>query len=242
MRTTHKAALAATGLLATLFVPTVQARATPTTTPGTAVTASTPPDHPATLARYYDQHPTWQRCGPSSAHYPAGFRCATITVPLDYARPSGPTLRLKISRLRTAVPGKRHGVLLTNPGGPGSPGLSYPAGLKEQFPKSVTDRYDLVGFDPRGLGASTPLRCGLTEREVEWPRAYRAAAFAEDTALARRFASKCTARQGARLPYLNTRNTARDMDVIRGVLGERKISYVGWSYGTYLGAVGTGAG
>ncbi|MFJ9901106.1 alpha/beta hydrolase [Streptomyces sp. NPDC091280] len=228
MRPVHKAALAAAALLATLCVPVAQG----------ALTAAAS-DRPSVLARYYDQHPAWHRCG-SPDRYPAAYQCATVTVPLDYAHPDGRTLTLKVSRLRTSVPGKRHGVLLSNPGGPGDLALDDPITMKDALAKSVRDRYDLVGFDPRGLGASSPLQCGLTQDEASPAlRPYRPATFAKDTIRARDTAARCVARERARLPYITTRNTARDMDVIRGVLGEKKISYLGWSYGTYLGAVYT---
>ncbi|MET9082828.1 alpha/beta hydrolase [Streptomyces sp. NPDC004237] len=232
-RTTRVAALAAAGLLAALVVPTAH---------GALASASrSRAVDPAGLARYYGQRPAWRRCDAPGA--PVSYQCATITVPVDYAHPDGRTLRLRISRLRTSTPGKRHGVLLSNPGGPGNSGLGDPLQLKEVMSMSVLQSYDLIGFDPRGLGASSPLRCGLTQDEADSTEPYhpyRATMFAEDTARARDIAAKCTARNGSRLlPYINTRNTARDMDVIRGVLGQRRISYVGWSYGSYLGAVYT---
>ncbi|MCT9082587.1 alpha/beta hydrolase [Streptomyces fulvoviolaceus] len=234
MHTVHKAALAAVGLLASLCVPGVTHTAQATTSAGTATAT---PDHPAALTRYYDQRPAWHRC---DKHHTVAYQCAHITVPLDYNRPTGPTLRLKISHIRTSTPGRRHGVLLSDPGGPGAPGLDEPLRMKADLSKIVKERYDLVGFDPRGLATSSPLHCGLTWGEVSpMLHPYRAATFAKDTARARDIAAKCTARNSAVLPYINTRNTARDMDVIRGVLGEKKISYFGLSYGTYLGAVYT---
>ncbi|MEU1165490.1 alpha/beta hydrolase, partial [Streptomyces sp. NPDC005921] len=232
-RTTRIAALAAAGVLAALALPVAEG-ATTSTAPSTTA------DHTARLDRYYSQHPAWHRC---DADDPATYQCATITVPVDYAHPSGRTLRLRISRIRTSTPGKRHGVLLSNPGGPGDQGLADPLQLKDALAKTVLQRFDLIGFDPRGLGASSPLHCGLTRNETDSTepyRPYRATTFAKDTARARDIAAKCTTRNGSRLlPYINTRNTARDMDVIRGILGERKLSYIGWSYGTYLGAVYT---
>ncbi|MFD5128858.1 alpha/beta fold hydrolase [Streptomyces olindensis] len=232
-RTTRLAGVAAVGLLAALAV-LVAEGATASTTPSAVA------DHPARLDRFYGQHPAWRRCDTDT---PASYQCATITVPVDYAHPEGRTLHLRISRIRTSTPAKRHGVLLSNPGGPGDQGLADPLQLKDALAKSVLQRYDLVGFDPRGLGASSPLHCGLTQDETqpsEPYRPYRAATFAKDTADARAVAAKCTNSNGSQLlPYINTRNTARDMDVIRGVLGERKLSYIGWSYGTYLGAVYT---
>ncbi|MFD3505131.1 alpha/beta fold hydrolase [Streptomyces sp. NPDC058678] len=231
-RTTRVVGLASAGMLAALCIADAQG--------ATAPTARTAEDHSSRLARYYDQRPAWRRCE-NSSDTPASYQCATISVPVDYAHPEGRTLRLRISRSRTSAPAKRHGVLLSNPDGPGNPALGLPLQLKDALPKGVLQRYDLIGFDPRGLATSSPLRCGLTQDEVALnsSQPYRAATFAH-TALARDIAAKCTARSGSQLlPYINTRNTARDMDVIRGVLGEKELSYVGWSYGSYLGAVYT---
>jgi pimeloyl-ACP methyl ester carboxylesterase len=186
------------------------------------------------LKRFENQQPAWHRCDTSM---PASFQCATIEVPLDYARPGGKTLKLAISRMKTSVPGKRHGALFFNPGGPGGEGLDMPVYMKEVLPKKIREQYDLVGFDPRGVGRSSPLTCGLTgpEQNIEHP--YKAETFSNDVKWARTVADKCRARNGDRLPYITTRNTARDMDVIRAVLGEKKLSYLGYSYGTYLGGV-----
>ncbi|MFF4252757.1 hypothetical protein ACFY1L_16250 [Streptomyces sp. NPDC001663] len=108
--------------IASLHVPTARATAAA-------------PDRPAaqTLGRYYDQRPAWHHCGPGP-QYPAALWCGTVTVPVDYTRPTVPTRHLKISRLRTARPGKRHGVLLSNPGGPGAAGLGNPVAMKEALP------------------------------------------------------------------------------------------------------------
>jgi len=186
------------------------------------------------LTRLENQKPAWHRCDTSM---PAAFQCATIKVPLDYGRPDGRTIKLAVSRLRTAVPGKRHGALLFNPGGPGGEGLHMPVMMKEALPKKVRESYDLVGFDPRGVGRSSPLTCGLTGAEQNIEHPYRAETFSKDVKWARTVADKCRAKNGDTLPYITTRNTARDMDVLRAVLGEKKISYLGYSYGTYLGAV-----
>ncbi|MCZ0997520.1 alpha/beta hydrolase [Streptomyces mirabilis] len=232
-RTTRIAALAAAGVLAALALPIAQGATAPTAKPAAA-------DHSFRLDRYYGQRPAWRRCETDA---PASYQCATITVPVDYAHPDGRTLHLRISRIRTSTPDKRHGVLLSNPGGPGGTGLGDPVQLKDSLAKGVLQRYDLIGFDPRGLGASSPVRCGLTQDEADSTEPYRPyhdAAFSEESARARDIAARCTTRNGSRLlPYISTRNTARDMDVIRGVLGERMLSYLGWSYGSYLGAVYT---
>ncbi|WP_435866646.1 alpha/beta hydrolase [Streptomyces yokosukanensis] len=186
------------------------------------------------LKRFENQKPAWHRC---DASQPAAFQCATIKVPLDYARPGGKTIDLAISRMKTSVAGKRHGAILFNPGGPGGEGLDMPLMMKQALPKKVLQQYDLIGFDPRGVGRSSPVTCGLTGSEQNFERAYRPETFKRDVAWARTVAEKCRAKNGDKLPYITTRNTARDMDVIRAVLGEKKISYLGYSYGTYLGAV-----
>ncbi|MGW6460340.1 alpha/beta hydrolase [Streptomyces sp. NPDC055078] len=189
------------------------------------------------LDAYARQRVVWQRCGTDT---PASFQCATVKVPLDYARPGGERIDVAISRIRTGVPGKRRGVLLLNPGGPGGPGLNEPLEMGALLPRAVKDRYDLIGFDPRGVGRGSLLDCSLTLNEMgSFDRPYRAETFAGDVAWAKGVADKCRAKEGERLRHFTTRNTARDMDLIRAVLGEKKISYVGFSYGTYLGAVYT---
>ncbi|MGW9643234.1 alpha/beta hydrolase [Streptomyces albidoflavus] len=217
-----------TALLAPLLA-APQATAAPG--PATATTAAE-----RGLDRYVQQKPRWKRC---QADTPAAFQCATIKVPLDYRDPGGEQLDLAISRIRSTDPGKRHGVLLSNPGGPGGPGLSMPLGMRQMLPEAALATYDLIGFDPRGVGESSPVSCGLTPEEENWLRPYQEETFEKDVAWARGFADKCDKKAGDVLPHLTTRNTARDMDLLRAVLGERKLSYVGYSYGTYLGAVYT---
>ncbi|MFF4102105.1 alpha/beta fold hydrolase [Streptomyces sp. NPDC001903] len=181
------------------------------------------------------QKPAWHRCSPDR---PAAYECATLKVPLDYQHPEGRTLDLAISRMKSENPAKRRGVLLFNPGGPGASGLFRPMVLNAEMPKDVRDQYDLIGFDPRGVGKSSPVTCGgLSHAEEGVGGAYRPETFASDVAWARGIADKCREKSGDVLPHITTRNTARDLDVIREALGERKISYLGYSYGTYLGTV-----
>ncbi len=209
--------LAAAGLLATT-VPLLSA---------TQAAAAPASDH-------LRQKPAWHRCSPE---LPASYECATLKVPLDYRRPDGGTIDLAISRMKSENPAKRHGAMLLNPGGPGGSGLDLPLAMNEAMPKDVREQYDLIGFDPRGVGASSPLTCGLTDTEQNFNRAYRPETFGSDVTWARTVADKCREKAGSVLPHITTRNTARDMDTIRAVLGERKLSYLGYSYGTYLGAV-----
>ncbi|MGW2417437.1 alpha/beta hydrolase, partial [Streptomyces tubercidicus] len=214
------------------------ALATSTATAAAAATPSTatPSAAKGALDRYVQQKPQWKRC---QADSPAEFECAKIKVPLDYRAPGGKRIDLAISRIKSTAPGKRHGVLLSNPGGPGGSGLYMPLGMQEELPKSAQQKYDLIGFDPRGVGQSSPVSCGLGSKEETWLRPYKKETFDKDVAWARDVAKKCKKKAGDRLRHITTRNTARDMDLLRAVLGEKKISYVGYSYGTYLGTVYT---
>ncbi|MEV6907693.1 alpha/beta hydrolase [Amycolatopsis sp. NPDC051071] len=171
----------------------------------------------------------------------AGLECAKLKVPLDYADPGGRKIELTVSRKASTSP-KRRGVLLMNPGGPGSPGLAMPAQLAQrQGHTGLLDSYDVIGFDPRGTTYSTPVTCDLTEEQrfiLVGPYAEGRGDVAEKAAKSRLVARQCAESKTADLlPRMTTANTARDMDRIREALGERKISYYGVSYGSYLGAV-----
>lgn len=160
---------------------------------------------------------------------------------LDHADPGGRTIRVAISRIKAADPSRRRGILLSNPGGPGGAGLDNTLRLRPAL-GDVADRYDLIGFDPRFLGDSTPVGCApaapavppgpVTSARQDFDRSVRAA---RDTA------RRC-GRHGDNavlLPHASSRNVARDMDAIRAALGERRLSYYGVSYGADLGAVYT---
>ncbi|MFJ2215115.1 alpha/beta hydrolase [Streptomyces sp. NPDC101062] len=237
MRRRRLAPLLAVSVTATLapVLATSTATAAPAASPVTAAPASSSAAKSA-LDRYVQQKPQWKRC---LADAPAEFECATIKVPLDYRAPGGKRIDLAISRIRSTAPDKRHGVLLANPGGPGGQGLYMPMGMQERLPESTRQKYDLIGFDPRGVGKSSPVSCDLEPEEENWLRPYKEETFAKDIAWARDVANKCKEKAGDTLPHITTRNTARDMDLLRAILGEKKISYVGYSYGTYLGSVYT---
>lgn len=240
MRRRGLAPLLAVGVTATLApalaTSTASAAQTGTAQVGTARAAAPASATASALDPYVKQKPKWQRC---EADKPAEYQCATIKVPLDYRAPGGKRIDMAISRIKTTTPDKRHGVLLANPGGPGGPGLDMPLQMKDMLPESARQRYDLIGFDPRGVGRSTPVTCGLTPEEENWLRPYKEATFDKDVAWARDVARKCREKSGATLKHITTRNTARDMDLLRAILGEKKLSYFGYSYGTYLGAVYT---
>ncbi|MFD3745679.1 alpha/beta hydrolase [Nocardia sp. NPDC058633] len=173
---------------------------------------------------------------------PPRLRCVTVSVPLDYDDPGGTQIDLTISRLPSGNPDKRRGVLLLNPGGPGGSGLDQPTFLASHgIPHSVLDSYDLIGMDTRGVGHSSAISCGFTD-EVKYygavpPYAADDTAFAEQVATAKEVAARCAAHdQDGRLRQVSTANTARDLDRIRAALGEEKASFLGYSYGTALGA------
>ncbi|MDQ0405364.1 alpha/beta hydrolase [Streptomyces sp. NPDC000349] len=170
------------------------------------------------------------------------LQCATVPVPLDHAHPEGEQIDLTVSRLAAADPDKRRGVLMLNPGGPGGSGLALSALLVAQgLPNGVTDRYDLIGMDTRGIGHSTPVGCGFTTESPYYsnipPYAVDDAAVTAQAKIAEQAAKQCAENDdGGRLRHLTTANTARDLDRIRAALGEEKTSYLGYSYGTALGA------
>lgn len=167
--------------------------------------------------------------------------CATLSVPLNYREPDGKRITLAVSRIRSERPDARRGTLLLIPGGPGSPGLNRPSTLGKRLPQSVRDAYDLVGFDPRGVGRSTSASCGLAREDLSLTRARPWPAadgdITENVTTARRIADSCARNGGDLLPTLSTVNEARDVDGIRRALGERKLSAWGTSYGTYVGSV-----
>ncbi|MFF2925753.1 alpha/beta hydrolase [Streptomyces celluloflavus] len=198
----------------------------------------------AGLDRYHRQHLGWGSCvtGPVDTTGrdldKAGVQCADVTVPLDYAHPAGRTITLAISRLKATDTRHRIGSILLNNGGPGGPSVQSPPDVRKAM-KDVGARYDIVGFDPRFVGRSTPLDCGWPVGTSWFSAGTGRAGFDRQVALQKSLAKNCRTHDASVLPYISTRNTARDMDVVRGALGERKISYLGYSYGTYLGTVYT---
>lgn len=172
---------------------------------------------------------------------PSRLQCATVPVPLDYENPDGAGIDITISRLPSQDPDARRGVLLLNPGGPGGTGLDQPKFLESLgMPTSVLDSYDLIGMDTRGVGHSSPISCGFTD-DLEYygavpPYAVDEAAFTEQVATSKEVAERCAANDDGTLRHVSTANMARDLDRIRSALGEEQASFLGYSYGSALGA------
>lgn len=203
----------------------------PSATPSPSAETPLPGTDPA-LGRFYDQKISWRECGDN--------QCASLTVPLDYAEPAGKTIKLALLRVPAEEPGQRIGSLVVNPGGPGGSGVEYAAAGSRQFGSVLSDRYDIVGFDPRGVGKSTPLDCATTAQLDAMlafdPTPETAAERSRLDQLLAQVGNGCLERSGDIARHISTQEAARDMDVLRAALGEAKLDYLGASYGTFLGA------
>jgi pimeloyl-ACP methyl ester carboxylesterase len=225
------------------------------TTPPSPTTESHPPSGPvpAGLERFYGQSLTWADCAPyatsedaRSAFQAKDIQCARLTVPLDYAKPDGTTITLGLLRHKATDAGSRIGSLVVNPGGPGASGMVAAAGLiKPTSSSDLGKRFDLVGFDPRGIGASEPVVHCLTDQERDTDRADDSEAdgspqgVLKQEAQEKDFAAKCAQRTDdgtGMLANLGTRDVVKDLDVLRSVLGDEKLTYLGYSYGTRIGS------
>ncbi|MFJ2741690.1 alpha/beta fold hydrolase [Streptomyces sp. NPDC087440] len=199
--------------------------------PGSAATAPAAADEVAGPAWCHAQRPRW-----SPSDIGPGVQCATLDVPLDYADPAGPRITVAVSRRPAGDPSRRRGVLVAFNGGPGGNeglGLAVSHRLANT---PLAEVYDLVGFDARGYGESTPVFAETTARRAAFdtrPADDQFALVAEDMHAAE---EGCERAGGTLRRHISTANIARDLDVIRAVLGEERISYLGWAYGTYLGS------
>ena len=188
---------------------------------------------PVTLAGYDAQKLRWRPCN-------HGFQCTRLLVPFDYQRPGWRRFSLPVIRLPATSPRTRIGSLVVNPGGPGGSGVQYALQARSQVSAAVRARFDVVGFDPRGVGGSIPAVSCLTDAQLDRYFATsdtpgNTAQLAPVVSESKLFARGCQEHSGALLPYVGTANAARDMDVLRAALGDAKLTYLGKSYGTYLG-------
>ncbi|MFI1209477.1 alpha/beta hydrolase [Streptomyces sp. NPDC020802] len=199
--------------------------------PSVAAAAADRPD----LSRFYDQRIKWSSCPGDGL--PEDLQCGKVTVPLDYAKPADGTLDLAMARFRAT--GASRGSVLLNFGGPGGPGVGELAAGGKDF-MGLTNGYDVVTFDPRGVGRSSPVSCGEGTDEA-MDAADPEAEVSDDPRAAlevlRKVAAECAEHSGPVLPHIGTVNASRDLDVMRQALGDKKLNYLGFSYGTRLGAV-----
>ena len=238
--------------------PTAQASTPASGSPGSSSNSTGSPDGssdgsqsdiPRGLESFYSQSIDWQDCPDG-----APFKCGTVTVPLDYEHPDGRTITIALKKLPASDGNAEHGSLFTNPGGPGSSGVE-PMKDPAAMPEELRGAYDIIGFDPRGVGQSTPITCwtddeikqsltdpgnnatnptdplkGVTSKNVP----------AQDK-IDRGAANAARCAQHSEVPelldHVGTRNVARDLDVLRATNGNAKLNYLGTSYGTHIGAV-----
>lgn len=202
------------------------------------------PDTPSTvdpslgLDAFYGQTLAWQDCDEEDQHY----ECATVQAPLDWDDPTAGAIELAVKRVPASGPAdQRIGSLLMNPGGPGASGIDFlTSAVSYVLGEDVLAAYDAVGFDPRGVGGSTPVGCGddATVDEfliTDFPMESQADVEAARERV-RAFGEACLANTGPVLGEVDTVSAARDMDLMRAVLGDEKLYYLGFSYGTFLGA------
>ncbi|CAN5698363.1 alpha/beta hydrolase [soil metagenome] len=232
-RTLVAIALVAATVLAACSTSGEEAKATTTTRastttdgPSTTSTTTAPKATTSTVPGFEELD--WSECD-------GGFECAEVEVPVDYAKPDGAELELALARRPATDPDRRIGALLMNPGGPGGSAIDFIEG--SPLPAELTERFDIVGFDPRGVGRSNPLDCRTHLQDI-----YQVDPTPEDQAerdtyvkTSKELVDECAEKYEDLLPFLGTLNVARDMDQVRAALGEEQISYVGYSYGTSIG-------
>ncbi|GAS93805.1 alpha/beta hydrolase family protein [Mycolicibacterium canariasense] len=217
-----------------------------------ATTGNSGTARPAELAAFYDQQVRFEPCASyarttldEKLFADARYDCARVQVPVDYQDPGG--ARAEIALLRVKARGDRIGSLLVNPGGPGVAGMGFVALEANDLVGQVLtkgpvgDRFDVIGFDPRGVGASTPRADCYTDAETDRGQGFLSNPVPNvtDAQQAREVARRCAERSGGEQALVNfgSRDTVRDMDVLRAALGDEKLSYLGYSYGTELGAM-----
>ena len=196
-----------------------------------AFTPSANPNDPTDLSGYYDQVLSWENCG-------GGFECASLSVPLDYADPYKQAISISVIRLKAT--GQSLGSLVLNPGGPGGSGIEYARAAEFVVTKNLLTNFDIVGFDPRGVGESSPIECiddpttdeyialdGTPDDQAE---------IDASIAMLTKFGAECLANSPDLINNVDTVSAAKDIDILRAALGDEKLNWLGKSYGTFLGA------
>lgn len=185
------------------------------------------------LARFYEQKVSWKTCRSDKL-------CTTIKVPLDYQDPAAKSISLSVIKVPARSKSQRVGSLVVNPGGPGGSGINYAAQSSLYFGSELQQAFDIVGFDPRGVGESTPVQC-LNDSEIDEfvasdPDPDNAAEIERGDELLAGFGDGCVSKSGDLAAHVSTAEAAKDVDIIRAALGDRRLSWFGASYGTFLGA------
>lgn len=226
LRASLTAAVAVLGLLLTSCSVSTEPDVT------TSADAQIVGDVPSELKDFYTQVVTWSSCN-------GGFQCAEVEVPLDYDQPTSDSL--KISAIRLPATGNRLGAMLVNPGGPGGSGVNMVKdGARSYFSEKLRASYDVVGFDPRGVQRSSGVKC-LSDEQMDASRQLsfdlsNDADFARAQAESKKQSELCVKNSGEVLGHVDTFSSARDMDILRAVVGDKELNYMGFSYGTKLGA------
>ena len=241
--------LAGVTLLATAACTSTKRDAPPATTTSTAsssattsgsASASSSAAEPVARIAFSDCSKQFQAAISSARAKSMQFGCGKLAVPLDYDKPEGDTADIFVVRVRSNHQSQRIGSLLVNPGGPGGSGVNLAAGLVSALSDTVFDHFDLVGFDPRGVGLSEPVQCISDQQKDRLaaanPDVRTAAGRAQARAASNAVVKSCVAKYGSALGHFNTEETAHDMELIRQAVGDPKLNYLGFSYGTRLGA------
>jgi pimeloyl-ACP methyl ester carboxylesterase len=194
--------------------------------------AQSKPEYPKTLSGYYAQKIDWKNCRQD-------FKCATLAVPINYKKLSTGTFEIALLKYEART-NKKLGSLIINPGGPGGSGVDYAYAAEYIFSPAILDRYDIVGFDPRGVSRSAPIRC-LNDKELDAnnnsdSKPDNEKEFKQILIDTKNYVEKCKAKNKYLTSY-STANVARDMDILREALGDKQLNYMGKSYGTYLGTL-----
>ncbi|NBY14775.1 MAG: alpha/beta hydrolase [Actinobacteria bacterium] len=220
-------ALISIGLAAALLAkPNNKVEPTPSTSPSVKL------QNFGKLSKFYSQQLKWTKCGD-------GFECTRLEVPLDYLNPKSESIFLQVVQ-HQAPPGMSRGSLVVNPGGPGGSGIDYALAVDYIMTPLLRDNFDVVGFDPRGVGKSNPIKC-LSDKQLDTllsldPAPDNAAEIARMQKLSKSLGQGCLTRSPKILKYMDTVSAAKDIDILRQALGDEKLNWFGKSYGTFLGA------